>query len=73
MFDAENCSCYFLMSRDGNLADIAKAGSLHEYLLGLHQKYGDIAALQMGKEMVVSICSPELFREHSNVFDRPGK
>lgn len=57
---------------DGNLADISKAGSLHEYLLDLHQKYGDIAAFQMGKEMVVSICSPELFREHSNVFDRPA-
>lgn len=54
------------------MADIAKAGSLHEYLVDLHKKYGDIAAFRMGKDMVVSICSPELFKEHSNVFDRPA-
>uniref|UniRef100_K1Q0B7 Cytochrome P450 20A1 n=1 Tax=Magallana gigas TaxID=29159 RepID=K1Q0B7_MAGGI len=40
--------------RDGNLADIAKAESLHEYVIDLHQKYGDIAAFWMGKEMVLS-------------------
>lgn len=56
---------------DGNLADIARAGSLHEYLIDLHKQYGDITAFWMGQEFVVSICSPELFKEHSAVFDRP--
>lgn len=56
---------------DGNLADIARAGSLHEYLIDLHKQYGDITAFWMGQEFVVSICSPELFKQHSAVFDRP--
>ncbi|XP_078321122.1 cytochrome P450 20A1-like [Crassostrea virginica] len=56
---------------DGNLADLARAGSLHEYLLDLHAQYGDITAFWMGQELVVSICSPDLFKQHSTVFDRP--
>lgn len=63
----------FLLLRNGNLEDIGRTGGLHEYLIDLHQKYGDIAAFWIGKEMVVSICSPELFKEHSCVFDRPGR
>uniref|UniRef100_K1QQY1 Cytochrome P450 20A1 n=1 Tax=Magallana gigas TaxID=29159 RepID=K1QQY1_MAGGI len=55
----------------GNLEDIRKAGSLHEYLIDLHKQYGDITAFWMGQEFVVSICSPELFKQHSAVFDRP--
>ncbi|KAK3108521.1 hypothetical protein FSP39_009786 [Pinctada imbricata] len=57
--------------QDGNLPDISRAGSLHEYLLDLHKTYGDIASFWMGRQFVVSICSPELFKEHQNVFDRP--
>ena len=64
------CCC---VVRDGNLADLARAGSLHEYLLDLHAQYGDITAFWMGQELVVSICSPDLFKQHSAVFDRPGK
>ncbi|XP_062570148.1 cytochrome P450 20A1-like [Saccostrea cucullata] len=56
---------------DGNLSDIARAGSLHEYLLELHKQYGDITAFWMGQELVISICSPELFKQHAAVFDRP--
>eukprot|EP00105_Crassostrea_gigas_P006249 XP_011420113.2 PREDICTED: cytochrome P450 20A1 [Crassostrea gigas] len=55
----------------GNLGDIAKAGSLHQYLIDLHKQYGDITAFWMGQEFVVSICSPELFKQQSAVFDRP--
>ena len=57
--------------RDGNLADLAKAGSLHEFLMELHKTFGPIASFWMGQKLTVSIASPELFKEHSHVFDRP--
>ncbi|CAH1789284.1 unnamed protein product [Owenia fusiformis] len=57
--------------RDGNLPDIAKAGSLHEFLSLLHERYGKIAHFWMGPRLVVSIASAELFKQHVKVFDRP--
>ena len=56
----------------GNLAELGKAGSLHQFLLKLHQEYGDIAGFWLGPQYVVSICSPELFKQHQGVFDRPS-
>ncbi|KAJ8313733.1 hypothetical protein KUTeg_008294 [Tegillarca granosa] len=56
---------------DGNVSDIARAGSLHEFLLDLHKQFGSIASFWMGQKFVVSIHSPELFKQHQNVFDRP--
>lgn len=56
---------------DGNLGDIAKAGSLHEFLIDLHHQYGPIASFWWGPRYVVSIASAALFKEHHNVFDRP--
>ncbi|XP_013399187.1 cytochrome P450 20A1-like [Lingula anatina] len=58
---------------DGNLADIAKAGSLHEFLVELHETHGPIASFWMGQKMVVSTASPGLFSQQSNVFDRPAE
>ena len=55
----------------GNLPDMAKAGSLHQFLLDLHDKYGGIVSFWWGKQLVVSIATPELFKQHSRVFDRP--
>lgn len=69
MFLTINHLCF----RDGNLPDISRAGSLHEFLMDLHKKYGSIASFWMGKQLVASIASPELFKEHLNVFDRPRK
>ncbi|GFO36254.1 cytochrome p450 20a1-like, partial [Plakobranchus ocellatus] len=57
---------------DGNLSDIGRAGSLHEFLLDLHEQYGPIAGFWFGQMYTVSIASPELFKAHSNVFDRPA-
>ncbi|XP_035828363.1 cytochrome P450 20A1 [Aplysia californica] len=57
---------------DGNFSDIARAGSLHEFLLDLHNQLGDIAGFWWGQTYVVSIASPELFKAHAHVFDRPG-
>ena len=61
----------FLFYRDGNLSDIANAGSLHEFLLHLHQKFGPIASFWIHKLYVVSIASAKLFEEHQHTFDRP--
>ncbi|ESO83424.1 hypothetical protein LOTGIDRAFT_133362 [Lottia gigantea] len=51
---------------DGNLSDIGRAGSLHEFLLDLHGRFGDIASFWMGRQLVISIASPELFKQHQN-------
>ncbi|KAL5007031.1 hypothetical protein ScPMuIL_015837 [Solemya velum] len=57
--------------KDGNIPDLAAAGSLHEYLVMLHKEYGPITSFWMGGSHVVSIASPELFKQHQHVFDRP--
>ncbi|XP_067649589.1 cytochrome P450 20A1-like [Haliotis asinina] len=58
-------------TEDGNIADINRAGSLHEFLMDLHKQFGPIASFWMGPQLVVSIGSAELFKQHQNVFDRP--
>ena len=57
----------------GNLGDMGKAGSLHEYLMLLHEKYGAIAGFWWGKKYVVSLASPEYWKEVQPLFDRPRK
>lgn len=59
--------------RDGNLADITRAGSLHEFLLSLHQQYGSIASFWMGNTQIVSLASPQLIEANKKVFDRSSK
>ena len=56
---------------EGNRGDLEAAGSLHHYLVKLHQQYGDIVSFWLGKEYIISIASPELFKQHSHLFDRP--
>ncbi|XP_063681699.1 cytochrome P450 20A1-like [Bolinopsis microptera] len=55
----------------GNLEDLGRAGSLHQFLVGLHDKYGKIASFWFGTQQIVSISSPEMFKEQQSVFDRP--
>ncbi|CAH1238385.1 CYP20A1 [Branchiostoma lanceolatum] len=57
--------------KDGNLGDMGRAGSLHEFLLKLHAEYGDIASFWWGQQLVVSLGAPELFKQHERIFDRP--
>ncbi|XP_071805028.1 cytochrome P450 20A1-like [Asterias amurensis] len=57
--------------REGNFPDIGAAGSMHEFLANLHETYGTIASFWFGTKFTVSIASPELFKEHMGVFDRP--
>lgn len=45
--------------------------SLHEFLFGLHERHGPIAAASLGGMHVVSIGSPEAFRDTRDMFDRP--
>ncbi|XP_078001564.1 cytochrome P450 20A1-like isoform X2 [Glandiceps talaboti] len=60
-----------ILTRKGNLPDIDAAGSLHQFLMKLHPKYGRIASFWYGKRHYVSFASPEAFKEHIEVFDRP--
>jgi len=62
-----------MILRDGNFGDIAKAGSLHEFLMDLHGQFGNIASFWWGKSYTVSIADAQLFKEHHTVFDRPCK
>uniref|UniRef100_A0A3B4BHM8 Uncharacterized protein n=1 Tax=Periophthalmus magnuspinnatus TaxID=409849 RepID=A0A3B4BHM8_9GOBI len=51
---------------DGNLQDIVNRGSLHEFLLGLHEEYGAVASFWFGRRPVVSLGSLQQLRQHIN-------
>lgn len=59
-------------AEDGNLVDIQRAGSLHEFLLQQHADMGPIVSFWIGDEFVVSVAAPSLLKQHINVFDTPG-
>uniref|UniRef100_A0A3B4BDZ4 Uncharacterized protein n=1 Tax=Periophthalmus magnuspinnatus TaxID=409849 RepID=A0A3B4BDZ4_9GOBI len=52
--------------KDGNLQDIVNRGSLHEFLLGLHEEYGAVASFWFGRRPVVSLGSLQQLRQHIN-------
>ena len=51
--------------------DPSRQPSLHEFLFGLHERHGPIAAATLGGLHVVSVGSPEAFRDTKDMFDRP--
>ena len=55
----------------GNLGDIGRAGSLHQFLEQLHQKFGPVVGFHWGKTAVVSVASPLAFQQTRRLFDRP--
>ncbi|KAK3741218.1 hypothetical protein RRG08_000878 [Elysia crispata] len=55
----------------GNLPDIIRAGSFHEFLTQLHARYGPISGFWFGQVYTVSIASPELFKQHTHASERP--
>lgn len=55
--------------RNGNLNDIAKAGSFHDFLMAVHGQFGPIATFWWEKQYAVSIASAELFEEQQHLFD----
>lgn len=58
----------------GDLGELGKAGSLHEYLLQLH-KHGQhpVVSFWWGKEQVVSVCSPQAFKDTVKLTDRANQ
>ncbi|XP_039998517.1 cytochrome P450 20A1 [Xiphias gladius] len=52
--------------KDGNLQDIVNRGSLHEFLVSLHQEYGSVASFWFGGRPVVSLGSVNQLRQHIN-------
>lgn len=58
--------------KDGNLIDVANAGGFHPFLKKLHDTYGPISGFWNGEQYTVSLASPELWKEHIKVFDRPA-
>lgn len=56
----------FCSFRDGNLPDIITSGSLHEFLVTLHEKYGSIVSFWFGRRLVVSLGSVDLLKQHIN-------
>ncbi|KAL9966277.1 hypothetical protein ACROYT_G024326 [Oculina patagonica] len=55
----------------GNLGDMARAGSVHEYLIELHEQYGEIVGFWWGEQYVVSLSSIEYWKEIQPIFDKP--
>ncbi|XP_065889636.1 cytochrome P450 20A1-like [Dysidea avara] len=57
---------------NGDLDELSKHGSLYEYLLHLHQNgQQPITMFWWGQQRVVSICSPELFKDTIKLTNRP--
>lgn len=52
--------------KDGNLQDIVNKGSLHEFLVALHQEFGSVASFWFGRQPVVSLGSVDQLRQHLN-------
>ncbi|KAG7467354.1 hypothetical protein MATL_G00152470 [Megalops atlanticus] len=52
--------------KDGNLPDIVDRGSLHEFLVGLHDQFGPVASFWFGRRPVVSLGSVDQLRQHIN-------
>uniref|UniRef100_A0A1A8P8C4 Abl-interactor 2b n=1 Tax=Nothobranchius pienaari TaxID=704102 RepID=A0A1A8P8C4_9TELE len=52
--------------KDGNLQDIVNKGSLHEFLVSLHQEFGSVASFWFGGRPVVSLGSVNHLQQHIN-------
>ncbi|KAL8183648.1 UNVERIFIED_CONTAM: hypothetical protein K2H54_048168 [Gekko kuhli] len=52
--------------KDGNLPDIVTCGSLHEFLVNLHEKYGPVASYWFGRHLVISLGSIDVLKQHIN-------
>ncbi|XP_063067814.1 cytochrome P450 20A1 [Engraulis encrasicolus] len=52
--------------KDGNLQDIVSKGSLHEFLVGLHDQFGPVASFWFGRRPVVSLGTVDQLRQHIN-------
>ncbi|KAG8520984.1 Cytochrome P450 20A1 [Galemys pyrenaicus] len=51
---------------DGNLPDIVNSGSLHEFLVNLHKRYGPVVSFWFGRRLVVSLGTVDVLKQHIN-------
>ncbi|XP_065890917.1 cytochrome P450 20A1-like isoform X2 [Dysidea avara] len=59
-------------SQMGDLVEMHKYGSMHEYLLHLHKNgHQPVIAFWWGQQRVVSICSPKTFKDTVKLTNRP--
>uniref|UniRef100_A0A3B4UFQ5 Uncharacterized protein n=1 Tax=Seriola dumerili TaxID=41447 RepID=A0A3B4UFQ5_SERDU len=56
----------FLLSQGWEPADIVNRGSLHEFLVSLHQEFGSVASFWFGRRPVVSLGSVDQLQQHIN-------
>lgn len=56
----------------GNIDDITSAGSFHEFLVDLHEKFGPIASFWYGPKYCISVGSATAFKDIQHLTDRPG-
>ncbi|XP_057407334.1 cytochrome P450 20A1 [Balaenoptera acutorostrata] len=52
--------------KDGNLPDIVNSGSLHEFLVNLHERYGPVVSFWFGRRLVVSLGTVDVLKQHIN-------
>ena len=64
---------FYIIFSLGNLDVVTKEGGLHTFLLQHHKKFGAIFSFYWGKELVVSLGAPQLFKDVQMLFDQPSK
>ncbi|XP_045152610.1 cytochrome P450 20A1 [Echinops telfairi] len=52
--------------KDGNLPDIVNSGSLHEFLVTMHERYGPVVSFWFGRHLVVSLGTVDVLKQHIN-------
>ncbi|KAM5228554.1 cytochrome P450 20A1 isoform 2-T2 [Ctenodactylus gundi] len=52
--------------KGGNLPDIVNSGSLHEFLVNLHERYGPVVSFWFGRRLVVSLGTVDVLKQHIN-------
>ncbi|XP_023392078.1 cytochrome P450 20A1 isoform X4 [Pteropus vampyrus] len=52
--------------KDGNLPDIVNSGSLHEFLVNLHERFGPVVSFWFGRRLVVSLGTVDVLKQHIN-------
>nr|KAF6494449.1 cytochrome P450 family 20 subfamily A member 1 [Rousettus aegyptiacus] len=52
--------------KDGNLPDIMNSGSLHEFLVNLHERFGPVVSFWFGRRLVVSLGTVDVLKQHIN-------
>ena len=71
-FTAIRYAVNFFLNRLGDLGVLAEHGSLHQYLLHLHDNGKvPVTSFWWAKTHVVSVCSPQAFKESIRLVNRP--